>query len=171
MNESVLAEDPVEPIQRRSGQFLTFQLSDDVYAIDIIRIREIIEYANVTPVPMMPDFISGVINLRGAVVPVVDLRARFSGKRSEVSKRTSVIIVELKDSTDVLVIGVVVDAVNEVLEIAAADVEPAPSFGTTIRTDFIDGMGRVDGQFLVLLDMENVLSIDEISKVCTSGAA
>lgn len=147
------------------SQYLTFQLAGETYAIDILNIREIIGYGNITTVPMMPEFIAGVINLRGSVVPVIDLSTRFGGKTSEVTKRTSIIIVEVSDEDISLEIGVIVDVVNEVLDIAVSDIEPAPAFGAKIRTDFISGMGKVDGRLLVMLNVENVLSIDELSIV------
>ena len=148
-----------------SSQFLTFQLAGEVYAIDILHIREIIEYGNLTQVPMVPDFIAGVINLRGSVVPVIDLGARFGKSRTRITKRTSIVIIEIADRDKMIEIGITVDLVNEVLEIAASDVEPAPSFGASIRTDFIAGMGKVNGKFMVLLDVERVLSIAELSAV------
>ncbi|VAW73040.1 Positive regulator of CheA protein activity (CheW) [hydrothermal vent metagenome] len=145
------------------SQFLTFTLGDEVYAIEILNIREIIDYGNLTTVPMMPAFIRGVINLRGSVVPVVDLAARFDGEPAKITKRTSIIIIEIVDGEATMNIGAVVDGVNEVLDIPPGDIEPAPSFGTRIRTDFIKGMGKIDGKFLVLLNVANVLSVDELS--------
>jgi len=145
------------------NQFLTFTLGGEVYAIEILSIREIIDYGNLTTVPMMPAFIRGVINLRGSVVPVVDLAARFGGEPAEITKRTGIIIIEIVDGETTMNIGAVVDGVNEVLEIPPSDIEPPPSFGARIRTDFIKGMGKVDGKFLVLLDVANVLSVDELS--------
>lgn len=145
------------------SQFLTFTLGGEVYAIEILSIREIIDYGNLTAVPMMPAFIRGVINLRGSVVPVVDLAARFDGEPAKITKRTGIIIIEIVDGETTMSIGAVVDGVNEVLEIPPGDIEPPPSFGARIRTDFIQGMGKVDGKFLVLLDVANVLSVDELS--------
>ncbi|HEC29001.1 MAG TPA: chemotaxis protein CheW [Gammaproteobacteria bacterium] len=145
------------------NQFLTFSLGGEVYAIEILSTREIIGYGNLTTVPMMPAFIRGVINLRGSVVPVVDLAARFGDESAKITKRSSIIIIEIMDGDTTLNIGVVVDSVNEVLEILPADIEPPPSFGARIRTDFIKGMGKVDGKFLVLLDVANVLSVEELS--------
>src|SRR5690606_32178220 len=116
-------------------------LSGEMFAIGILAIKEIIEYANLTTVPMMPACIRGVINLRGAVVPVVDLAARFGRTPTPVSKRTCIVIVEVESGGERQDVGVIVDAVNEVLDIPAADIEPPPSFGTKIRTDFIKGMG------------------------------
>jgi purine-binding chemotaxis protein CheW len=111
---------------------------------------------------MMPAFIRGVINLRGAVVPVVDLASRFGGKPSQVTRRSCIVILELDLEDEIQVIGVVVDAVNEVLEIAATDIEPPPSFGTRIRTDFIQGMGKVQERFVIILNVNNVLSSEEL---------
>lgn len=146
-------------------QYLTFQLSGEPYAVDILHVREIIEYGSITPIPMMPDFIAGVINLRGSVVPVVDLNSRFGGECAEITKRTSIIVIELRNDEACLDIGVVVDIVNDVLEIRKSDIEPAPKFGAKIRTDFIEGMGKVDGCFLILLQVDNVLDVEELSVV------
>lgn len=147
------------------SQFLTFLLNGEVYAINILDIREIIEYGNITSVPMMPNFIAGVINLRGAVVPVIDLAIRFGGEKVPVTKRTSIVIAEVSDEDLKLEVGVVVDVVNEVLEIADKNIEPPPAFGTKIRTDFISGMGKVNEELLVLLEVRKVLSIEELSMV------
>ncbi len=145
-------------------QFLTFMLSGETYAIGILHIKEIIEYGQVTAVPMMPEFIRGVINLRGRVVPVVDLAARFGQKTTAVGKRTCIVILEIEaDSDERQDIGVVVDAVNEVLEIPQEEVEPAPAFGAKIRTDFIQGMGKVSGRFVIILNVNRVLSAEELA--------
>ncbi|MDH3354825.1 MAG: chemotaxis protein CheW [Chromatiales bacterium] len=146
-------------------QFLTFVLSGENYGINILNIREIVERGNVTKVPMMPDFIAGVINLRGNVVPVVDLAQRFAKSSSMINKKSSIVILEIDDEDQKLEIGVTVDEVNEVLDISAGEIEPTPSFGTRIRTDFISGMGKVGEQLLLLLDIENVLSVKELSFV------
>ncbi|MEH6347314.1 MAG: chemotaxis protein CheW [Bermanella sp.] len=150
-------------------QFLTFELNADVYGIEILNIREIIDFGNITRVPMMPDFIAGVINLRGSVVPVIDLALRFNDKPSVRTKRSSIIIVDIEYEQQNLEIGVTVDVVNEVLDISTNDIESAPSFGTKIRTDFISGMGKVNDQLLVLLDIENILSIEELSVIQTTS--
>jgi purine-binding chemotaxis protein CheW len=160
--EQVYSEISTE-LDADQNQFLTFTLSGEVYAIEILSIREIIDYGDLTTVPMMPDFIRGVINLRGSVVPVVDLAARFGDQPAAITKRSGIIIIELADGESTINIGVVVDGVNAVLEIPPGDIEPPPSFGARIRTDFIRGMGKVDGKFLVLLDVAKVLSVDELS--------
>ncbi|MGJ7488603.1 chemotaxis protein CheW [Variovorax sp. LT2P21] len=148
---------PPEPLQ-----YLTFMLGGEAFAIGILAIKEIIEYGHLTAVPMMPASVRGVINLRGAVVPVMDLQARFGRPASEVTKRTCIVIVETGDADDGQVIGVVVDAVNEVLELPASDIEPPPSFGSAIRSDFVCGMAKVRGKFVIVLDAANVLAIEPV---------
>jgi purine-binding chemotaxis protein CheW len=149
-------------------QYLTFMLGNEMFAIGILSIREIIEYGFVTDVPMTPPFIRGVLNLRGAVVPVVDLAARFGRDVWENSKRTCIVIVDITaDNGDQQQMGVVVDAVNEVLEIADGDIEPPPEFGARIRNDFIKSMGKIDGKFVVILDLNRVLSVEEVAVVAS----
>lgn len=144
-------------------QYLTFSLTGEMFAVGILHVKEIIEYGNVTEIPMMPAFIRGVINLRGAVVPVIDLSARFGNPVTAVSKRTCIVIVEVQDGDFRHDIGVMVDAVSEVLEIPRSEIEPPPSFGARIRAEFIAGMGKVAGKFIILLNIERVLSVDEIA--------
>lgn len=150
-------------------QYLTFMLGGEAFAIGILAIKEIIEYGGLTTVPMMPECIRGVINLRGAVVPVMDLAARFGRPATTVTKRTCIVIVEIEAAGEQQVVGVMVDAVNAVLEIPASEIEPAPSFGAKIRTDFIKGMGKVNGKFVILLDVDNVLSPEELGALAGGG--
>jgi purine-binding chemotaxis protein CheW len=152
------------------SQFLTFMLGDEQYAVGILHIKEIIEYGSLATVPMMPECVRGVINLRGAVVPVMDLSARFGRPPSVIGKRSCIVIVEA-GGEEKQVLGMLVDAVNAVVEIAAADIEPPPSFGTRIRPDFIAGMGKHNGRFVILLDIERVLSGEEIVDMARSTAA
>lgn len=147
------------------GQYLTFTLAGEMFAIGILNIKEILEYGQLTTVPMMPDFIRGVINLRGSVVPVVDLAARFQQQPSEITKRTCIVIIEVSTDEGRQDIGVVVDTVSEVLEIPDSEIEPAPSFGAKIRADFIHGMGKVNGNFVIILEVDKVLSVDELAMV------
>ena len=147
------------------NQYLTFLLGDEMFAIGILSIREIIEYGFVTDVPLTPPFIRGVLNLRGAVVPVVDLSVRFGRPARENTKRTCIVIVEIKSSKGSQEMGVVVDAVSEVLDISQENIEPPPEFGARIRTDFIKGMGKIDGKFVIVLDLDKVLSVDEVAVV------
>jgi purine-binding chemotaxis protein CheW len=146
-------------------QYLTFVLGGETFAIGILRIKEIIEFSGLTTVPMMPACIRGVINLRGAVVPVLDLSARFGRSATAATRRTCIVIVEVEADGEHQDIGVIVDAVNEVLEIPASEIEPAPSFGTKLRPDLIRGMGKVGGRFVIILDTDRVLSTDEISAI------
>ncbi len=149
--------------EEQARQYLTFLLGGEMFAIGILNIKEIIEHGSLTEVPMMPDFIRGVINLRGAVVPVVDLLARFGRKRAEITRRTCIVIIEVDTDGEKHDVGVVVDAVSEVLEIPAGEIEPAPSFGAKIRADFIQGMGKVNGKFVIILSVNNVLSLDDLA--------
>lgn len=147
-----------------AGQFLTFALGGETFALGILNIKEIIQYGDLTEVPMMPSFIRGVINLRGRVVPVVDLTARFNRGSTNISRRTSIVIIEMEqsDQSEAQSIGIVVDAVNEVIDIPASDIEPPPAFGAKIRPDFISGMAKKDGRFVIVLNLNQVLSIDEM---------
>lgn len=144
-------------------QYLTFTLGGEMFAVAILNVKEIIEYGTITEIPMMPSFIRGVINLRGAVVPVIDLSCRFGNKATEVARRTCIVIIELSDGETSQDIGIMVDAVSEVLEIARSEIEPPPTFGAKIRTDFISGMGKVSGKFVIILNVMKVLSIEEIA--------
>ncbi|SFR43664.1 purine-binding chemotaxis protein CheW [Marinobacter gudaonensis] len=148
------------------NQYLTFQIGREMFAVGILHIREIIEYGSLTTVPMMPRFVRGVINLRGSVVPVIDLSARFGRGESAINRRSCVVILEVESADESLQeIGVIVDAVSEVLEIPPADIEPAPSFGARIRADFIAGMGKVQGQFVILLDVQQALNTREMAEL------
>ncbi|MGC4060434.1 MAG: chemotaxis protein CheW [Aquabacterium sp.] len=153
------------------SQYLIFSLGGELFAVGTLRVREIIEYGNITAVPMMPGFIRGVINLRGAVVPVIDLNARFGRAKTDISRRTCIVILEVQSDEDTHVLGIIVDAVSAVRQIDGSNIEPAPSFGTRIRADFIDGMAKVNGTFVILLDLGKVLSVDEISMLHGMGGA
>jgi purine-binding chemotaxis protein CheW len=147
---------PAEPTQ-----YLTFTVGKELLGLGILAVKEIIEYQSLTVVPMMPATIRGVINLRGAVVPVMDLSVRLGKGPADVSKRTCIVIVELRRDGEQLTIGALVDSVNQVLEIPASEIEPTPSFGTKIRRDFMCGMGKVNGKFVVLLDARHVLTFED----------
>jgi purine-binding chemotaxis protein CheW len=163
------------PAPREQKQYLTFMLGAETYAIGILRVKEIIGYGALTTVPMMPRCIRGVINLRGAVVPVMDLAARFGQSAREVGKRTCIVIVEAGTDAaaegECQVMGVVVDAVNAVLDIDAAEIAPPPAFGARIRSDFIEGMAKLNGAFVILLDARTVLSADEIGALGAGAGA
>jgi purine-binding chemotaxis protein CheW len=155
---------PAGPTSPQHGrQYLTFQVGGEMFAMAISAIKEIIEYRQPTDVPMMPSFIRGVINLRGRVVPVIDLSARFGRGKGATTRRSCVVILELWHEGSQHDVGVLVDAVSAVVEIAATDIEPAPSFGAKLRADFISGMGKVGNAFVIILNVDKVLSVDELS--------
>jgi purine-binding chemotaxis protein CheW len=155
---------PVEPEAAEQGrQYLTFTVTGVSFGIAISSIKEIIEYRTPTEVPKMLAYMLGLINMRGRVVPVIDLAVRFGRGKVEPARRTCIVILDMQQKQLQHDIGVVADAVNAVVEIADADVEPAPSFGSHLRTDFISGMGKIGDEFVVLLDIEKVLSIDELT--------
>ncbi len=151
--------------EEESSQYLTFFVADERYAIDILDVKEIIEVGQMTRVPMTPAYIRGVINLRGSVVPVVDLCARLGKGRCELTKRSAIVLVDVESRGERQMIGMLVDEVNEILEIEKSHLQPPPDFGTDIRTDFIQAMGRVDDIFMILLDIDHVLSADELSQL------
>ncbi len=147
-------------------QYLTFHLGSELFALPIEHIREIIEYSNITAIPLMPEFLRGVINLRGAVVPVIDLSSRFGRTQTEIGRRTCVIMLEVDNpEVDLQLLGVLVDSVSEVMSIDRNQIEPRPSFGANLRTDFIDGILRVDGRIVVILDVRQVVSLDELAEL------
>lgn len=150
-------------------QYLTFFVAEERYAIAILDVKEIIEVSQMTRVPMTPDYIRGVINLRGSVVPVVDLRARLGKGCGELTKRSCIVLVEVETRNGRQSLGMLVDEVNEILEIPASHMQPPPDFGSDIRTDFIQSMGRVDDVFMILLDINHVLSVEELSQLDKLG--
>jgi purine-binding chemotaxis protein CheW len=144
------------------GKYLTFQLAEEGYGIGILKVREIIGMLPVTPVPQTPMFLKGVINLRGQVIPVVDLRLKFNLPEEEYTERTSIIVVEVKGLTGNIPIGIVVDTVSEVINIQAHEIEPAPAFGSTIDMNFILGMAKTSDGVKILLNIDLVLSAEEL---------
>ena len=155
----------VKPEATADEFYLAFRLAGEVYAIDILRIREIIEYTAPTTIPMMPPSVRGVINLRGSVVPVIDLAIRFGREATGVGRRTCIVIVEVEHEGAQLVLGLMVDGVNAVMEIAADSIEPPPTFGTRVDVDFIEGMAKSGGRFVIILNLSRVLSIAEIAAI------
>jgi purine-binding chemotaxis protein CheW len=150
------------------NQYLTFHVQGERFAIGILDVNEIIEVGAMTRVPMTPNFIQGVINLRGSVVPVVNLAARLGRQPSQISKRSCIVLVELDAGGDGQIAGMLVDEVNEILEIPPGQMQAAPDFGTDIRTDFIQRMGRVGEHFIVLLEIRSVLSVHELANLLAS---
>jgi len=148
-----------------NGQYLTFTLGTEAFAIPIEHVREIIEFNSLTSIPLMPSFLRGVINLRGAVVPVVDLQSRFGRGETVINRRTCIIIVELSHEDGAPSIGIMVDAVNEVITVDRSKIEAKPAFGTNIRADFIDGILNLDNRFVITLDIRQVLSVEEMASL------
>ncbi|MCK9187636.1 chemotaxis protein CheW [Acidithiobacillus sp.] len=164
------AGDGAAQVERWGGQYLIVQLQAESFGVDISAVREIIAYVVPTQIPMMPAFVVGVINLRGQVVPVIDIARRFERPATAIHKRSCIIIVDLQEGESRQRLGVIVDAVNEVLEFPADQIEPAPQFGAGLRTEFIRGMGKVANQFIVLLEMARVLSMDEMAELAAIAA-
>jgi purine-binding chemotaxis protein CheW len=150
-------------------QYLTFTLGEEVYAIEISQVREVLEFTTVTKVPRTPDFMRGVVNLRGSVVPVVDLRMKFGLSRTEKTVNTCNIIVEVVLENEMVVIGVLADSVQEVFEFEADQIEPPPRIGTKLDTDFIKGIGKRDKHFIIILDIDRILTHGELSIVQQSS--
>ena len=150
-------------------QHLTFKLDEEIFALDISKVREVLEFTSVTKVPQTPDFMCGVINLRGGVVPVVDLRLKFGMPEAEKTVNTCIIIVEVSLDGETTVLGALADSVQEVLELEPDQIEPAPKIGTRLKTDFIKGMGKRDEQFIMILDIDKVFSTDELAIVQDAG--
>lgn len=149
-------------------KYLTFILDNESYAISILKIKEIIEYGQVTPIPRMPNFICGAINLRGSVVPVIDLQDRLEKGKSDITNRSCIVIVEMQFSNETLNMGVIVDAVSRVMDFRNSDIEKVPSFGGTVETDFIEGMGKVNEEFVVILNIDRVLSLNNLNVLANS---
>ena len=155
----------VKAMHDREGKYLTFTLADEEYGIGILKVREIIGMMPVTSVPQTPDFVKGVINLRGKVIPVIDLRLRFGMDPSDYTERTCIIVVEIQGEAGNILIGSVVDTVSEVLNIKGEDIEDTPAFGTKLDTDYILGMAKVEGGVKILLNIDQVLNAEEIASL------
>ncbi len=150
-------------------QYLTFKLEDEVFALDISKVREVLDYTDITKVPKTPDFMKGVINLRGSVVPVVDMRLKFGMAGIEKTVNTCIIIVEVTLEGETAVLGALADSVQEVLDLEPGQIEPAPRIGTRLRTEFLRGMGKRDNHFVMILDIDRVFSADELALVENAG--
>jgi len=162
-DETKTMDQAVKAMTEKEGKYLTFTLADEEYGIGILKIKEIIGMMPVTTVPQTPEFVKGVINLRGKVIPVMDLRLRFGMEAIDYNERTCIIVVEIGGSTGTIQIGIVVDSVSEVLNIKGEDVEEPPTFGTKLNTDYILGMAKMEGGVKILLDIDRVLSEGEIA--------
>lgn len=153
-----------------SAQYLTFQLAGEEYAFGILRVKEILEHEVITRVPNAPPAVRGVINLRGAVVPVVDLALRFGLPATAITRRTCIVIVEVQTEEEQLVMGVLVDAVSQVIDLAAGDIEPPPPFGARVRVDHLVGMGKLDKKFVLILDVDRLLGGLDVPEPATMGS-
>ncbi len=148
-----------------TNQYLTFKLQDEVFGLAIGKVREVLDFTTITKVPQTPDYMRGVINLRGSVVPVVDLHLKFGLAQTEKTVNTCIIIVEINMEGDITVLGALADSVQEVIELEPEQIEPAPKIGTKLNTAFIKGMGKREEEFIILLDIDKVFSTDELAQV------
>lgn len=152
-----------------AGKYLTFFLAEEEYGLKILKVQEIIQMQTITRVPRTPDFVRGVINLRGKVIPVVELRKKFDLPTVEDTERTCIIVVQIQQKAETVIMGVIIDEVREVIDIEAENIEEAPSFGASIDTDFILGMGKFEQSVKILLDIDRVLSNDELESINKLG--
>lgn len=152
-------------------QYLTFQLGDEVFATDVAKVREVLDLTPITAIPRTPEFMAGVINLRGTVVPVVDFRLCFGMSKMESTRKTCIVVVEVLLDGEATVIGALADSVEEVIDLEPNQIEAAPSIGTQVRTDFIRGMGKREGQFIIILDIDRVFSPEQMEAIRTQETA
>nr|WP_320009692.1 chemotaxis protein CheW [uncultured Desulfobulbus sp.] len=155
----------VEANNIEMNQYLTFKLKDEVFGLAIGQVREVLDFTNITKVPRTPEYMRGVINLRGSVVPVVDLHLKFGLEQTEKTVNTCIIIVEINMDGEITVLGALADSVQEVVELEPEQIEPAPKIGTKLNTEFIKGMGKRDEEFIILLDIDKVFSNEELMQV------
>ncbi|MBF0528504.1 MAG: chemotaxis protein CheW [Deltaproteobacteria bacterium] len=146
-------------------KFVTFKLDEEIYALDINQVREVLDFTTVTKVPQTPKFMRGVINLRGSVVPVVDLRLKFGLTETERTVETRIVIVEVVVDGEASILGALADSVQEVIELEPQEISPPPKIGTRLKTDFIKGMGRRNDEFIIILDIDRIFSAEELSLV------
>jgi purine-binding chemotaxis protein CheW len=144
-------------------QYLTFKLSDEVFALDVAKVREVLDFTNITRIPRTPEFMRGVINLRGSVVPVVDLRLGFGMPATERTVNTCIVVVEVCLQGETIVVGALADSVEEVIDLEPQQIQAAPSIGSSIDTDFIRGMGRRESEFIMILDIDKVFSAEQLT--------
>ncbi len=157
-------------LREKKGKYLTFALSNEEYGLEILKVREIIGYIDVTAVPQTPHYVKGVINLRGQVIPVIELRSKFGMETADVTEQTCIIVVEIRQGDRTFSTGIVVDRVQEVLDIAGESIEEAPQFGPAVDTHFILGMAKVGDSVKILLDIDRVLGDDEVAHLAENTA-
>jgi len=156
-------------VMDKEGKYLTFALGPEEYGLEILKVREIIGYMGITAVPQTPEHVKGVINLRGQVIPVIDLRTKFAMDTTDVTEQTCIIVVEITQNNRKFNTGIVVDRVQEVLDISSSNIEQTPQFGTNVNTDFILGMGKIGEAVKILLDIDKVLSNEDIADLANSN--
>jgi purine-binding chemotaxis protein CheW len=154
-----------EKTMLETTQFLTFRLDEEIFAVEISKVREVLEYGTITKVPQTPDMMKGVINLRGSVVPVIDMRVKFGMGDIVQTVNTVTIIIEILIDDELVMIGAMVDSVNEVMDLDSEHIEPPPNIGNRLNTEFIKGMGKQGGQFIIILDIEKIFSVSELELV------
>ncbi|MBN2588304.1 MAG: purine-binding chemotaxis protein CheW [Sedimentisphaerales bacterium] len=155
---TVTSEEIKDAISRKEGKYLTFALGSEEYGLEILKVREIIGYIEITAVPQMPEYVKGVINLRGQVIPVIDLRSKFGMETADITEQTCIIVIDISNGKRKCNTGIVVDRVQEVLDINSENIQETPEFSTSINTDFILGIGKVGTAIKILLDIEKVLT-------------
>jgi purine-binding chemotaxis protein CheW len=170
MKAAAIAENQARSAHDREGKYLTFTLAGEEYGIGILKVKEIIGMITITPIPKTPPYIKGVINLRGKVIPVIELRLKFGIPPMEYTERTCIIVIEISKENGHVLIGILVDSVSEVLNIKGADIEDTPNFGTRLNTDFILGMAKTGGSIKILLDIDKVMNADEVATLENSAA-
>jgi len=168
---TAVVERAAEGDSHEAGKYLTFKLADEEYGLEILKVKEIIGLMNITKVPRTPDYIRGVINLRGKVIPVTELRVKFNMESTEDTDETCIIVVDVAREDHSILMGILVDSVSEVLDIAAEEIENAPSFGANVNTDFILGMGKTRDKVIILLNIDLVLEASELEEVSEVAAA
>lgn len=146
-------------------QYLTFILEDELFAVDVIKVREVLDYTNITKIPRTPDYMRGVINLRGSVVPVLDLRLKFGMSKTENTINTCIIVMEVVTDTETIILGALADSVQEVFELEPDQIEPTPRIGTRFNAEFLKGMGKRDDKFLMILDIDKIFTFEELTEM------
>ena len=170
MSNAAVQNEQAKTLQDKEGKYLTFALGSEEYGLEILKVREIIGYMEITAVPQTPSYVKGVINLRGQVIPVIDLRTKFGMETAKVTEETCIIVVEIRQDGKKFSTGIVVDHVQEVLDIEGENIEESPQFGASVNTDFILGMGKVGESVKILLDIDKVLGNCELENIGQSNA-
>jgi purine-binding chemotaxis protein CheW len=171
MSEMTTTREGFSALLEKEGKYLTFVLGDEEYGLEILKVREIIGHMDITAVPRTPDYVKGVINLRGQVIPVIDLRSKFGMQATETTEKTCIIVVQIDHDGRGINTGIVVDEVSEVLDIEGEDIEEAPSFGADVDTDFILGMGKIGDSVKILLDIDKVLVGCDVASIAKIAQA